>query len=151
MTDADLDRLSYQIRLENTFGFELATQLFIAYCCFFSIVSIMFKLIMSVALMAWPSRNSDTVSYSYSYSYAEATSIAVCCHSGAMLTPGFSPFFSIDWVENSIGPFEISIASSLCWVSFRSTVRSTQGNKSSQPCCSSQPMIAPGSLQFLCI
>ncbi len=35
MTDADLDRLSYQIRLGNTFGCELPTQLFIAYCCFF--------------------------------------------------------------------------------------------------------------------
>ncbi len=34
MTDADLDRLSYQIRLENTFGFELPTQLFIAYFFF---------------------------------------------------------------------------------------------------------------------
>ncbi len=34
MTDADLDRLSYQIRLGNTFGCEMPTQLFIAYCFF---------------------------------------------------------------------------------------------------------------------
>ncbi len=41
--------------------------------------------------------------------YAEATSIAACCHFGAMLTPGFFPFFSIflcvvnnDWFESSI-------------------------------------------------
>ncbi len=146
-------------QIKEHVGFELATQLFIAYSCFFSIVSIMFILIMSVALMAWPSRNPDT--YSYSYSYAEATSIAACCHFWGHADPWFFPFFSIfwlkpllvvtSWVENSIVPFEISIASLLCWASFRSTVRSTQGNKSSQPCCSSQPMIAPGSSQFVCI
>jgi hypothetical protein len=38
-------------QIKEHFGFELATQLFIAYCCFF-IVSIMFIMTMSVALLA---------------------------------------------------------------------------------------------------
>jgi hypothetical protein len=38
-------------QIKEHFGFKLATQLFIAYC-FFSIVSIMFIMTMSVALMA---------------------------------------------------------------------------------------------------
>ena len=73
---------------------------------FFSIVSIMFILIMSVALMAWPSRNPDTVS-TIPIPYAEATSIAVCCHFGAMLTPGFFHFSASSWVENSIVPLRL--------------------------------------------
>ncbi len=151
MTDADLDRLSYQIWLGNTLVLNWRLNFSLPTVVFFSIASIMFILIMSVALMAWPSRNSDTVSYSYSYSYAEATSIAACCHFWGHADPWFFRFSASSWVEYSIVPFEISIASSLCWASFHSTVRSTQGNKSSQPCCSSQPMIAPDSFQFVCI
>jgi hypothetical protein len=71
--------------------------------------------------------------FSYSYSYAEATSIAACCHFWGYADPWiFSIFQHRDWVENRIVPFEISIASSLCWASFCSTVWSTQENKSSQ-------------------
>jgi len=69
--------------------------------------------------------------HSYSYSYAEASTTAVCCHFGLCWPLDFFRF-SIFRLENSIVPVEISIASSLCWASFRLTVRSAQG-KSSQP------------------
>ena len=46
----NLSRLSYQILLENILVYEKADSFFITYCCFFSIVSIMLILIMSVAL-----------------------------------------------------------------------------------------------------
>jgi hypothetical protein len=89
------------------------------YLLFFSssIVSIMFILIMSVALMAWPSRNPDNVS-TISYSYSLRRGNIYCC----MLSlwghadPWFFPFFSIllcwflqraCWVEISIVPLRL--------------------------------------------
>ena len=38
--------------------------------------------------------------------------VRVGCCNGAMLTPGFFPFFSINWVENSYRPFVPSFVSS---------------------------------------
>jgi hypothetical protein len=49
----------------------------------------MFILIMSVALY-FP--GTQILSQQFPISYAEATSIAACCHFGAMLTPGFFRF-----------------------------------------------------------
>jgi hypothetical protein len=49
----------------------------------------MFILIMSVAL-DFP--GTQILSQQLTIPYAEATSIAACCHFGAMLTPGFFPF-----------------------------------------------------------
>jgi len=104
---------------------------FIAYCLFYY-VSIMFITIISVALLAWPSWDAVIV-FSFLFLLLILVNIYYCMLSfWGYADPWIFPFFSIDWVENSIVPFEISIASSLCWASFRSTVRSTQG-KSSQP------------------
>jgi hypothetical protein len=133
--------------IKEHFGFEWG----LIHCLllFFSIVSTMFIMTISVALMAWPSRDADIVFLIPIPIPTQRQHLLLhVVIFGAMLTPGFFPFFSIDWVENSIVPFEISIASSLCWASFRSTVRSTQGNKSSQHRCSSHSMIAPGSSQL---
>jgi hypothetical protein len=55
----------------------------------------MFILIMSVALDL-PGTQILSQQFPIPIPYAEATSIAaVCCHFGAMLTPGFFLFFSI--------------------------------------------------------
>ena len=137
-------------QIKEHFGLWTGDSPFIAYC-FFSYVNIMFIISMSVALLAWPSRDAEIV-FSFLFLFLRRGNIYCCMLSfWGHADPWFFPFFSIFWVENSIVPFEISIASSLCWASFRFTVRSTQGNKSSQPCCSSHSMIAPGSSQFVCI
>jgi hypothetical protein len=51
----------------------------------------MFILIMSVALDL-PGTRILSQQFPIPIPYAEATSIAVCCHFGAMLTPGFFHF-----------------------------------------------------------
>jgi hypothetical protein len=103
---------------------------FIDYC-FFLYVNIMFKVYMSVALWAWPSRDADIV---LDFPIPNPTQRHLLRLYVAILGNA-DPWifrFSIDWVENSTVPVEIGIASSLCWASFRLTVRSSQG-KSSQP------------------
>ena len=108
-------------QIKEHFGLWTGDSPFIAYS-FFSYVSIMFIMTITVALTAWPSRSSR-----YCFLNPIPTpnpSQHLLLHVvifGAMLTPGFFPFFSIDWVENSIAPREISIASTLCSASFRST------------------------------
>jgi hypothetical protein len=67
-------------QIKEHFGLELATQLFIAYCFFLHIVSIMF-----IFLCQWHKwldlpGTQMLFSHFYSYSYAEATSITACCH-----------------------------------------------------------------------
>ncbi len=78
---------------------------------FFPIVNIMFILIMSVALMAWPSQNPDTVS-TISYSYSLRRGNIYCCMLSfwGYADPWFFSHFSassgcnfyVDWAENSI-------------------------------------------------
>jgi len=58
----------------------------------------MFILIMSVAL-DFP--GTQILYQQFPISYAEATSIAVCCHYGAMLTPGFFHFSASSGSEQS--------------------------------------------------
>ncbi len=101
----NLNRLSYQILLENTFGCELPT--FHCLLLFFFLLLVL-CLIMSVALDL-PRTRILFQQFPIPIPYAEATSIAACCHFGAMLTPGFfhlsasSGFnFCVDWAENNI-------------------------------------------------
>ncbi len=78
MTDNKSERTFLPDPIRKHFWFWIADSTF--HCLllfFFSIVSIMFILIMSVALMAWPSRNPDTVSCSYSYSLRRGN--IYCC------------------------------------------------------------------------
>ena len=71
---------------------------------FFSIVSFMFIMILTVAL-DFP--GTQILSQQFPIPYAEATSIAACCRYGAMLTPGFFHFSASSWVENSIVPLRL--------------------------------------------
>jgi len=60
----------------------------------------MFILIMSVAL-DFPGTQILSQQFPIPIPYAEATSIAVCCHYGAMLTPGFFHFSASSGSEQS--------------------------------------------------
>ncbi len=137
-------------QIKELFWFWTGDSLFIDYCCCFFYVSIYYVHIsISVALMAWPSRDAVIV-FLFLFLLLILVNIYYCMLSfWGHADPWIFPFFSIDWVENSIVPFEISIASALCWASFRSTVRSTQG-KSSQPyCCSHSHQVAPSCVHLV--
>ncbi len=148
------NRLSYQIRLRNTLVVNCRLNFSLPTVFFILLVLCLYFYVSGTNGLTFPGRR---------YCFLIPIPIPIprqhlLLHVvifGAMLTPGFfhfsassSVFSTTSWVEISIVPCEISIASSPCWASFRSTVRRTQGNMSSQPCCSFHSMIAPGSSQL---
>ncbi len=91
MMRANLSRHSYQIRLRNILVCELATHSLTIVFFHVNIMFIVHNVSGTIGLI-FPGRRHYFFLYSYSYSYAGASTTAVCCHFGAMLTPGFCPF-----------------------------------------------------------
>ncbi len=140
-------RLSYQIRLRNTLVVNCRLNFSLPTVFFLLLVLCLYFYVNGTNGLTFPGRR-YCLPIPIPISIPRQHLLLHVVIFGAMLTPGFFRFSASRRVENSIVPFEISVASSLCWASFRSTVRSTHGNKSSQPCCSSHSMIAPGSSQL---
>ena len=88
MTDNKSEQAFLPDQIKELFGFELATQLFIAYCCFFFYCQyyVYIDYVSGANGLTFP--DSDTVT-TISFPYTEATSIAVCCHYGVYADPRF--------------------------------------------------------------
>jgi hypothetical protein len=117
-------------QIGNTLVCELWLIVFFLYV---NIVLIVYNV--SGTIWAWSSRDSDMfLIFLCRERHLLMLYVAIIGHADPWI---FSVSASLssensDWVENSIDPREISIASTLCWASFRLTVRSISG-KSSQP------------------
>ncbi len=102
---------------------------------FFLYVNIMFIVYnVSGTIWAWPSRDSDMFFFIFLCRERHLLMLYVAIMGHA--DPWIFSVSASYWVENSIDPREISIASTLCWASFRLAVRSTLGKSSQPPVCS---------------